>query len=178
MRRRVLLSLLLAATPLYSAAAQRADSAAKTDSLRHRIEERFASRVQEQLGLTNEQTAKLRATSQQFGARRRELHTRHRQLREALSAQLRPGVAANQDSVAKLTDAMIDLRVASAQAGRDEMREVAKYLTPVQRARFFVMRDRLYHHMKEAREHRGRWGGSEGRDRWKDHERGMGEPHE
>ena len=178
MRRRVLLSLLLAAAPLYSAAAQRADSAAKTDSLRHRIEERFASRVQEQLGLTNEQTAKLRATSQQFGASRRELHTRHRQLREALSAQLRPGVAANQDSVAKLTDAMIDLRVASGQATRDEMREVAKYLTPVQRARFFVMRDRLYHHMKEAREHRGTWGSSEGRDHWKGHERRMGEPRE
>ena len=179
MRRHVLLSLLLAGAPLYSAAAQRADSAAaRTDSLRHRIEERFASRVQEQLGLTNEQTAKLRATSQQFGVRRRELHTRHRQLREALSVQLRPGVAANQDSVTKLTDAMIDLRVASAQAARDEMREVAKYLTPVQRARFFVMRERLYHHMKEAREHRGMWGGSEGRDRWKGHERGMGEPHE
>ena len=178
MRRRVLLSLLLAAAPLYSAAAQRADSAAKTDSLRHRIEERFASRVQEQLGLTNEQTAKLRATSQQFSVRRRELHTRYRQLREALSGQLRPGVAANQDSVAKLTDAMIDLRIAAAQASRDEMREVAKYLTPVQRARFFVMRDRLYHHMKEAREHRGTWGSSEGRDHWKGHERRMGEPRE
>jgi hypothetical protein len=179
MRKHVLCSLLLAAAPLYPAAAQRADSAAaKTDSLRHRIEERFASRVQEQLGLTNEQTAKLRATSQQFGVRRRELHTRHRQLRAALSAQLRPGVAANQDSVSRLTDAMIELRIASAQATRDEMREVAKYLTPVQRARFFVMRDRLHHHMKEAREHRGKWGGREGRDRRKGHERGMGEPHE
>ncbi|HEV8453853.1 MAG TPA: Spy/CpxP family protein refolding chaperone [Gemmatimonadales bacterium] len=178
MRNHVLCSLILAAAPLYPAAAQQADSAAKTDSLRHRIEERFAVRVQEELGLTNEQTAKLRATSQRFSVRRRELHARHRQLREALSGQLRPGVAANQDSVAKLTDAMIELRVASAQATRDEMREVAKYLTPVQRARFFVMRDRLHHHMKEAREHRGMRGGREGRDRWKGHERGMGEPHE
>ena len=178
MRRHVQWLVLLLITPLSPAAAQQSDSAAKTDSLRHRIEERFASRVQEQLGLTNEQTAKLRATSQQFGVRRRELHTRYRQLREALSGQLRPGVAANQDSVAKLTDAMIDLRVASGQATRDEMREVAKYLTPVQRARFFVMRDRLYHHMKEAREHRGTWGSSEGRDHWKGHERRMGEPRE
>jgi protein CpxP len=178
MGKHVLCSLLLAVAPLYPAAAQRADSVAKTDSLRHQIEERFGSRVQEQLGLTNEQTAKLRATSQRFGARRRELHARHRQLREGLSAQLRPGVAANQDSVAKLTDAMIELHVASAQATRDEMREVAKYLTPVQRARFFVMRDRLHHHMKEAREHRGMRRGRAGRDRWNGHERGMGEPHE
>jgi LTXXQ motif family protein len=179
MRKHVLCSLLLAAAPLYPAAAQRADSAAaKTDSLRHRIEERFASRVQEQLGLTNEQTAKLRATSQQFGVRRRELHTRYRALSQALRDQLQPGVAAKQDSVAKLTDAMIDLRIASAQATRDEMREVAKYLNPVQRARFFVMRDRLRHRMKEAREHRGMRDDRDGRDRWKDDKHGTDEPHE
>lgn len=178
MRRHILWSLILVGVPLFPAAAQRADSAAKSDSLRHRIEERFASRVQSELGLTNEQTAKLRATSRQFGARRGELHARHQQLREALSRQLKPGVAANQDSVAKLTDAMIELRISSAQATRDEMREVAKFLTPVQRARFFVMRDRLHHRMKEAREHRGKWSGREGRDRQKGHEREMGEPHE
>lgn len=179
MRNRLLWSLALFVVPWYPAAAQRGDSAAaKTDSLRHHIEERFATRVQEELGLTNEQTAKLRATSQQFGGRRRVMHTRQRQLKEALRAQLKPGVAANQDSVARLTDAMVELRVASAQASRDEMREVAKYLTPVQRARFFVMRDRLHHRVKEARGHRGMRGGREGRDRWKDHERGTGEAHE
>jgi hypothetical protein len=178
MRKQILCSLLLAAAPLYPAVAQQADSAAKTDSLRRQIEQRFASRVQEQLGLTNEQTAKLRATSQQFGARRRELHTRYRALRQALSDQLRPGVAAKQDSVAKLTDAMIDLRIASANATRDEMREVAKYLNPVQRARFFVMRDRLRHRMKEAREHRGMGDHPDGRDRWKDDKHGTDEPHE
>jgi protein CpxP len=178
MRRHILWSLILIGVPLFPAAAQRADSTAKSDSLRHRIEERFASRVQSELGLTNEQTAKLRSTSRQFGARRSELHARHQQLREALSGQLKPGVAANQDSVAKLTDAMVELRVASAQATRDEMREVAKYLTPVQRARFFVMRDRLHHRMKEVREHRGMWNGKEGRDRRKGHEGGPGEPHQ
>jgi protein CpxP len=156
MRRYILWLLIVIGIPLYPLAAQQSDSSARSDSLRQRIEERFASRVQQQLGLTNEQTAKLRATSQQFGARRRELHTRHRQLREALSAQLQPGVAAKQDSVAKLTDAMIELRIASAQVTRDEMREVAKYLTPVQRARFFVMRDRLRNRMKEAHDHRSK----------------------
>jgi periplasmic protein CpxP/Spy len=167
MRRYILWLLIVIGIPLYPLAAQQSDSSARSDSLRQRIEERFASRVQQQLGLTNEQTAKLRATSQQFGTRRRELHTRHRQLREALSAQLQPGVAAKQDSVAKLTDAMIELRIASAQVTRDEMREVAKYLTPVQRARFFVMRDRLRNRMKEAHEHGGMRGGREGRERWK-----------
>jgi protein CpxP len=179
MAKSMLWTLMLVGAPLFSAGAQQADSTAgRTDSLRHHIEERFASRVQERLGLTTEQTSKLRATSQQFGARRRELHARHRELRQALTAQLRPGVAANQDSVRKLTDAMIELRIASAQTTRDEMREVAKYLTPVQRAQLFVMRDRLRHRMKEAREHRVIHGGKEGRDRSKADKHGTDELHE
>jgi Spy/CpxP family protein refolding chaperone len=169
---------LLLITPLSPAAAQQSDSAAKTDSLRHHIEERFAGRVQQELGLTNEQTTKLRATSQQFGSRRRELHTRYRALRQALRQQLQPGVAAKPDSVARLTDAIIDLRIASAQAARDEMREVGKYLTPVQRARFFVMRERLRHRMNEAHEHGGMRNDRGGRDRWKAEKHGEEEPHE
>ncbi len=131
---------------------QRQDSAGavQADSLRHRIEERFASRVQERLGLTSDQTAKLRATSQTFGARRRELHDRERRLREALSRQLQPGIAAQPDSVARLTDALIELKQQSAQVARDEMKEVARYLNPVQRARLFMMREQFSHRVKQA----------------------------
>lgn len=161
MRRHFICSMALAMVPLAAAAAQRADSTSpRADSLRHRIEERFSSRAQEELGLTNDQTAKLRASSQQFGTRRRELQAREQRLREALAAQLRPGVAANQDSVAKLTDAMIDLKVTSAQNSRDEMKELTKYLNPVQRARFFVMRERFASRVREAHEHWGGWKGN------------------
>jgi hypothetical protein len=127
--------------------------------LRHQIEERFASKAQERLGLTDDQTAKLRATSQQFGTRRSELRTRGHRLREALEGQLRPGLAANQDSVAKLTDAMIELRMAQAQVARDEIKEQSKYLNPVQRAQLYIMRERFVHRLKEVHGHRGRmWG--------------------
>ena len=123
MRRAYLWSLMLVLTPFGVAGAQRPDSSSiRGDSLRHRIEERFAARAQVELGLTNEQTAKLRATSQQFGARRGELRNRGARLREALAAQLQPGVAANQDSVAKMTDAMIELRMAQAQVSAKRSR--------------------------------------------------------
>ena len=179
MRSRFLWLLALVLVPLYPAAAQRPDNGAPmADSVRRRIEERFASRVQKELGLTDEQTAKLRATSQQFGGRHREMHTRQRQLREALRAQLQPGVAANQDSVAKLTDAMVDLRLASAQSTRAEMKELSTFLTPVQRARLFVMRERLRDRVKEAREHRGMRGSREGHDHREDHAPGTDEPHQ
>jgi len=119
--------------------------------------------VQQELGLTNDQTAKLRASSERFGDRRRQMHTRQRQLYEALRTQLRPGVAANQDSVAKLTDAMVELRLAAAQSTRDEMKDLSKYLSPVQRARLLIMRERLRDRVRHAQEHHAmRWGGEDG----------------
>ena len=159
MRSTYLWSLMLALVPFGVAGAQRPDSnSVRGDSLRQRIEERFATRAQEELGLTADQTTKLRATSQQFGTKRRELRSQGQRLRDALAAQLRPGVAANQDSVAKLTDAMIALRMAEAQASRDEVKEQSKYLNPVQRARLYVMRERFAHRLNEVHGHRGDMG--------------------
>lgn len=183
MRSAYLWSLVLVLTPFGVAGAQRADTTSgRRDSLRHRIEERFAARAQEELGLTNEQATKLRATSQQFGARRGELRGRGQQLREALTAQLRPGIAANQDSVAKLTDAMIQLRTAEAQISRDEIKEQSKYLNPVQRARLYVMRERFAHRVKEMHGRRGEMGkhGSGMREHGGEdgHERGGDRPRE
>jgi LTXXQ motif family protein len=158
MRIRYMGTLLLLLAPWAPAwSQQQPDSAStlRTDSLRHRIEERFAARVQERLGLTNEQTVKLKATSQTFGTRRRELRDREQRIRDALWNQLQPGVAANRDSVTRLTDGLIDLKQQSAQAARDEMKELATYLNPVQRARLFLMREHLHHRVKEAHGHRG-----------------------
>jgi hypothetical protein len=163
------LSLLLALSPLSVGAAQRPDStSARADSLRHRIEERFAARAQEKLGLSNDQTAKLRATSQQFGARRGELRKREQRLRDALAAQLQPGVAANQDSVSRITDAMIELRLAETQLSRDEIKEQSKYLNPVQRAQLYVMRERFAHRVREVHGHRGEMRGKHRGSHWDD----------
>jgi hypothetical protein len=151
-------AVILLLAPVSPAWAQRQDSAGtrRADSLRHRIEERFTARVQERLGLTDEQTARLKTTSQTYAARRRELRDQAHRIRDALRAQLQPGVAADRDSVTRLTDAMVELKLRSAQATRDEMKEVSAYLTPVQRARFYLMRGQLSHHVREAHEHRER----------------------
>ena len=178
MRSAYLWSLLLL-TPFGVAGAQQADtSSVRRDSLRQRIEERFTARAQQDLGLTNDQTTKLRATSQQFGTRRAELRSRGKRVREALTAQLQPGVAANQDSVAKLTNAMIELKTAEAQITRDEVKEQSKYLNAVQRARLYVMRERFAHRIKDVHGHRGKMGGKHRGGDWddvKEHRRGEGE---
>lgn len=154
--RMVVLCCLIAA-PLFAGAAMAQDSARSAPgapALRRQIEERFAARIQERLGLSNEQMTKLRATTTKFGGRRRELEGRQMELRRALGLQLRPGATASKDSVARLTDELMAGRVAYAQTFNDELAELKTYLDPVQRAQLMVMRERLLRAAKELRERR------------------------
>ncbi len=166
---KLIVGTLLAVTAAPSLAAQD-DYRPRREELRHRIEERFTEHAKERLGLTDDQVKRLGETSREFGGRRREIEARARTIREALSTQLRPGIAANRDSVTKLTDAALDLRIAYAETFRDEHRATSKFLDPVQRAQLFAMRDRLLHHAQEIHGkrrhvhrdgHRGRGRGGE-----------------
>ena len=130
------------------------DDPARAQVLRQRIEDRFAARVKEQLGLNDEQLAKLRTTSITYGGRRRDLAAQERAIRSSLADQMRPGVAANQDSVSKLTDALVNLRSSYAQTFRDENGEMARYLTPVQRSQLLAMRERFMRQIQEIRQAR------------------------
>jgi hypothetical protein len=147
------LAALFLAPPL-SAQNQDPDEPQRAEQLRQQVEGRFAERVRERLQLSDDQMTRLRGTARTYGARRRELADRERGIRAALAEQLRPGVAANQDSVSRLTDALVALRDSHAHTLRDENRELSEYLTPVQRSQLFVMRERLMRRAREIRAER------------------------
>jgi len=136
----------------------RPDSA-EAERLRAQIEERFAQRVQRELRLTPDQATKLRASQERFGTRRRALMRQQIERRMALQDQMQPVVAANGDSVKKLMDGFQAGRAEMFKIEQDEDREMAGYLTPVQRARYQMMRQRLLERVNEMREQRrGRMG--------------------
>lgn len=111
--------------------------------MRQMIEERFAEHVQTQLNLTEAQSAQVRRILRTSAERRRGMENDERGALQALREQLRPGVAAQTDSLSRLLDHLTSLRVAQAQAARDELRELGAVLTPVQQAQFLLMRDRI-----------------------------------
>jgi hypothetical protein len=80
---------------------------------------------------------------------------REEDLRRAVGEQLKPGVAANADSLGRLLDGIAANHVARAQEEQQELRELAQFLTPVQRARLLIMRQRLVQNVQAIRE--GRW---------------------
>jgi hypothetical protein len=146
----VLFTALLAA-PLTAQGTDPADQG-RSGELRRLIEERFTARVQEELGLTDQQSSRLREVVWQYFAKRRAMEGEERQLRQGLAAELRPGVAANSDNVARLTDQLLDLKLRYVQSYKDELREQAAFLNPVQRAQYLILRERLLDRIKEAQD--------------------------
>ena len=120
--------------------------------LRRELEQRFAAQMREQLQLTGDQETKVRGIMSGYAEKRRALENDERGMRQALNGQLRPGIAANADSVTKLVDGISAARVSYAKLIQDEMRELGTVLDPVQRGQLFLMRDRIFQRMQEFRE--------------------------
>ena len=146
---------LLAGAPASATAQQDTlNDPVRAERLRQMVEQRFGERVKEQLGLTDDQATKVRATLGQLAVRRRGMERQERAMRQALAFQLRPGVAADADSVARLVDALTNHRIAYAQTFRDEMRDLSAILNPVQRGQYLMMRDRLMQRAQELQQGR------------------------
>jgi Spy/CpxP family protein refolding chaperone len=148
------------------ALAAQQDSTAPPDSaererLQQQIEDRFGRLVQQQLQLSDDQAVKLRGTEERFRGRRREILRRQLALRLGLNAQMCPGCSANPDSVRRLMDGIETNRAELFRLQQDQDREIAGYLTPVQRARYQILRERFFRRLTEVR--RERLEGREGR---------------
>jgi hypothetical protein len=131
-----------------------ADGDPEAARMRQQIEARFGAQIQEMLGLSDQQAGQLRTTFTTFAPKRRAMEREQRAIKQALQGQLRPGVAASPDSVARLTDRLLAMKVTYAQSFVDEDRDMARYLTPVQRAQFQVMRERLMARIEDIRRQR------------------------
>lgn len=113
------------------------------ERLREQVMRRFMENYRNQAGLTDEQFARFQDVTRRAWERRRELEQRERALLRALEGQMRPGVAADQDSVAALIDALIDAQAARVQHARSDQEEYAAFLNPVQRAQIVLAWTRL-----------------------------------
>lgn len=128
------------------------------ERLRREFETRFAQQVRTQLGLTEEQAVRVNQILSQYAARRRQLEMEEQTHRVMLGRELRPGIAANHDSVSRAVDRIAEVRVLYMQAMQEELRELGTILDPVQRAQFFMLRDRVLQRAQELREQRVRAG--------------------
>lgn len=161
MRIRVLLLFTLAAALAPTLRAQD-PGPARAQDMRRQLEQRFLERMRTDLQLTAEQDTKVRAVLGNYATRRRTIEDEERRLRQALSTQLRPGIAANPDSVSLAVDGLTANRVSYAQLIQAEMKDLGGVLTPVQRGQLFLMREQLLMRAQELRQQARMRGGPGG----------------
>jgi hypothetical protein len=133
----------LFATPMW------AQQGPRREQVMNQITERFMENYRQQAGLTPDQNQKFRAVAQRSFEQRRDRQQKEQELWRALEMQMRPGVAANPDSVSKLLDAIVAVRATAVDQMRADYKEFSTFLSPVQRGQLFIQFERLQRNIED-----------------------------
>lgn len=127
------------------------------------FQDRFVKVLRERIALTDDQITKWRAWNQKFDPERRALWAEERQLRRVFVEELARGVTPNEAKLTEALDRWPVLQQKRLALVERENKELATFLKPVQRARFFALQDDVTRGFQETQGRRdGR--GDGGRD--------------
>jgi hypothetical protein len=121
------------------------------DAMHQRFQERFAEVVRDRVGLEPEQMSKLMELNRRFEARRRGILGRERDIRLAMRDALADGVTPNDDLVRKLLDDELRVQRERLELMEAEQGELAQFMTPTQRARYFGIQEQMRRKVEELR---------------------------
>ena len=132
------LTLLLAATAV---SAQPVNAAANPNraALEQRFRERSAKVAQQKLGLTDAQLAQLEESNARFAPQLNQLVIRERDTRRQLRLEMTAGDQPNQQHVSDLLDNTMRLQKQRISLVEAEQKDLARFLTPVQRAGYLAL---------------------------------------
>lgn len=148
-------SLVVLAGPLGAQRPGARQQPADRTALERRFSERLGAVLRERLGLTDEQLVRLREVNQRFEGQRRELFQAEREVRVGMRRALVDDSSASNDEVAALMDRALRIQRQRIDLLEAEQRELAQFLTPVQRAKYFGFQEQLRRQMEEMRSRRG-----------------------
>ena len=134
-----------------SARAQGVTTAQRGDrpALEQQFRERTARLAQQKLGLTDAQLAKLEESNGRFAPQLRQVVAQERDIRLQLRQEMMAGNSANQQHVSDLLDGTLRLQKQRIAIIELEQKDLATFLTPVQRARYLALQSQF---MKRAQE--------------------------
>ncbi len=125
------------------------------DSLEARVRERMAAAIQRQVGLNDDQMRRLTATTRKYEAQHRDLFVRERRARTGLREELELGDTTRQAQVQRLLDEMLQVQRQRFDLIEAEQKELATFMTPHQRARYFGMQEQIRRRVDEMRQQQG-----------------------
>ena len=147
-------SLLLTALTLTLSGAANAQVAAPvTRANRPALEQQFRERVakltQDRVGLTDAQMAKLEVANAKFAPQLAQVAAQERETRRQLRQEMTATGQPNQQKVSDLLDASIRLQKQRISIVESEQKELARFMTPVQRARYIALQQQFRRRAQE-----------------------------
>jgi Spy/CpxP family protein refolding chaperone len=131
------------------------DPPMRRQMLREQVMERFMGNLKVQAGLSDEQLQQVMEVFRDGVQFRSGLAERERDVWRAMEGQMRPGVAADADSVSRLLESVLQLREQVNAREREEQETLAEFLTPVQRAQVLMAWHRFQMQVERVRGGRG-----------------------
>ncbi len=122
---------------------------AQREELERRFRERLDIIVKQRLNLTDEQNTRLREVASRLEESRRQLRRDEYAMRMAMRRELMAGDRANAARVGELLDQMPRLERRRLELMEQEQKELAKFLTPIQRGRYLGLQEELRVGMQE-----------------------------
>jgi hypothetical protein len=123
--------------------------------LQQQVVQRLMQNFRAQAGLTDQEYEQFREVITRSFTQRTEIQLRERSLWLALDGQMRPGVAADADSLTRIMDSLVDVQSELVELQRRDQQEYAEFLTPVQRAQLMLTTRRLQNNIQGIMQRRG-----------------------
>ena len=119
------------------------------DAIQRQVVEQFMTNLRQQAGMDDQQFERFQLAARRGFAERQRIQQHQRRILRDLQNQMRPGVAADVDSVEVLIEALLQSRQATVDHDRREQQELAEFLTPVQRAQVVMQLSRLQQRIEQ-----------------------------
>jgi protein CpxP len=145
MRFRLAIVAALVATPAWSATGQAVVEPPnpKRVALERQLRERTAQIARQRLGLTEAQMQQLERVNSRFAPQLNAVAMRERDTRRQLRQEMTAAGEPNQSRVSELLDASLNLQKQRIGLIEAEQKELAVFLTPVQRARYIALQSQF-----------------------------------
>ena len=128
------------------------DSTARNRAeLEGQVRDRLSQVARQRLGLNDAQAEKLSQSNAKYSDRRRTLMQQEREVRMALRDELISGDSARERQVGELLDRTVKVQRQRIDLLEEEQRELATFLTPMQRARYFGLEEQLRQRVQQMR---------------------------
>jgi Spy/CpxP family protein refolding chaperone len=116
------------------------------------LQRRMSEIVQRTLGATDDQMRQLSEVNRKYQPQRRELNQRDRQARQSIRAEVLRDSLADQSKVARTLDELVEVQRQRIEIFAREQRDLAQFLTPVQRAKYATLQERLRKKVEQLRQ--------------------------